>query len=196
VQLPGRQHGVQPGDQLVLKGHHLNGDSVDIRFKHLPTGSENVAAATGTPSDAEITFTIPNGGPGTWPPGPYSAAAIIHKMGEPDKTSNSIGLMLLPVISLPIQIAPLSPPVPKGYEATVTFAPAIQTKQTASLLLGDKEFKSKDHPVVTTVLSFEMRNVDPGDYFIRLRIDGVDSLLIIDTVTPPVFNPALKVTFL
>jgi hypothetical protein len=61
-------------------------------------------------------------------------------------------------------------------------------------LLGDKEFKSKDHPVSTTVLSFEMRNVDAGDYFIRLRIDGADSLLIIDSVTPPVFNPAFKVT--
>jgi len=194
VELPGKQHGVQPGDVLTLKGHHLSGNSVDIRFKHLSTGIENVAPAMGTPSDAETKFTIPNGGPGTWPPGPYSATAIIHKTGEADKTSNAVGFMLLPVIILPIQIAPLSPPVPKGYEATVTFTPAIQPKQSASILLGNKEFKSKDHPISTTVLSFEMKNVDAGDYFIRLRIDGADSLLIIDTVTPPVFNPALKVT--
>jgi hypothetical protein len=194
VQYPGRQHGVQPGDELLIKGHHLKGDSVDIKFKHLPTGIENTTLASNTPSNAEIRFNIPNAGPGTWPPGPYSASAIIHKVGEPDKTSNAIGFMLLPTIIVPITIAPLSPFEPKGYEATITFAPAIEPKQKASLLLGDKEFKSKDHPVSTTVLSFEMRNVDAGDYFIRLRIDGADSLLIIDSVTPPVFNPAFKVT--
>lgn len=194
VQYPGRQHGVQPGDELLIKGHHLKGDSVDIKFKHLPTGIENTRLASGTPSDKEIRFNIPNGGPGTWPPGPYSASAIIHKASEADKTSNAIGFMLLPVISIPITISPLSPFEPKGYEATITFTPAIEPKQKASLLLGDKEFKSKDHPVSTTVLSFEMRNVDAGDYFIRLRIDGADSLLIIDSVTPPVFNPAFKVS--
>jgi len=194
VQFPGRQHGVQLGDELLLKGHHLKGDSASIRFKHLPTGIENAVAASATPSDAEIRFTIPNAGPGTWPPGPYPASAIIHNAGVPDKTSNAIGFMLLPTIIVPVTIAPLSPPVPKGYEATVTFSPAIQPRQTASLLLGDKEFRSKDHPIATTVLSFEMKNVEPGDYFIRLRIDGVDSLLIIDTVTPTIFNPAFKVT--
>ena len=30
VQYPGRQHGVQQGDELLIKGHHLKGDSVDI----------------------------------------------------------------------------------------------------------------------------------------------------------------------
>jgi hypothetical protein len=194
VQYPGRQHGVQLGDELLMKGHHLKGDTVDIKFRHLPTGIENTRLASSTPSDKEIRFIIPNGGPGIWPPGPYSASAIIHKTGEPDKTSNAIGFMLLPTIIVPITIAPLSPFVPKGFEATITFTPAIEPTQKASLLLGDKEFKSKDHPVSTTVLSFEMRNVDAGDYFIRLRIDGADSLLIIDSVTPPVFNPAFKVT--
>lgn len=194
AQFPGKQHGVQPGDVLTLKGLHLTGNSVDIKFKHLSTGIENLAPATGSSSGTEMKLTIPNGGLGTWPAGTYSASAIIHKPGEADKTSNAIGIMLLPVINLPIQIAPLSPPVPQGYAATVSFSPAIQPKQNASLLLGDKEFKSKEHTAATTILTFEMRNVEPGDYFIRLRIDGVDSLLVVDSVTPPVFNPVLKVT--
>jgi hypothetical protein len=50
------------------------------------------------------------------------------------------------------------------------------------------------HPAATNVLNFEMRNVEAGDYYIRLRIEGADSLLINNTVTPRVFKPAHKIT--
>jgi hypothetical protein len=46
----------------------------------------------------------------------------------------------------------------------------------------------------TESLRFRAADVAPGDYFIRLRIDGVDSLLIDRSVTPPVFKATHKVT--
>jgi hypothetical protein len=194
VQYPRSQHGVQPGDELLLRGHHLQGDSISIMFKHLVTGVEITRPGTGIATDQEVKFIIPASEPNIWPPGLYSVKVIVHKPGEPDKTSNDIAFTLVPTITLPIQIRPLVPPEARGYEAVITFSPNIQLRQKASLLLGDREFKAEDHAGATNVLNFEMRNVDAGDYYIRLRIDGADSLLIVDTVTPPVFNPAHKVT--
>ena len=193
VQYPLSQFGVQPGDDLLLKGHHLNGDSVTIIFKHLITAVEISRAATGSPTDQEVKFTLPGTEPAIWSPGPYTARVVIHKSGEADKTSNDIGFMLLPLISL-IQVLPLGSPVSGGYLGMITFSPDIQPMQKASLLLGDREFKSPDHATATNVLSFEMPDVNAGNYYIRLRIDGADSKLIVDSVTPPVFNPAHKVT--
>ena len=195
VQFPLSRFGLQPGDELLLTGHHLNGDSVTILFKHLVTAVEFSKPATGSPSDTEVKFTLPNNDPDNWSAGPYSVKAVIHKSGEPDKTSNDIGFMLLPVISL-IQLLPLSPPEPEGYLAMITFSPKIKLKQKASLLLSDREFKVIEQTAATDVLNFELKKVPAGDYYIRLRIDGADSRLIDDSVTPPIFNPVYKVTLI
>jgi hypothetical protein len=193
LEYPAGQQGLQPGDELLLKGHHLKGDSVTLLFKHLVSASEISRAATGTPQDSEIRFLLPSIEPAIWSPGIYSVKAVIHKSGGPDKTSNDIGFILAPAISI-IQILPLSPPEPKGYVVSVTFSPNILPLQQAYLLLGDRQFTSLAHPAATNVLNFEMRNVEAGDYYIRLRIEGADSLLINNTVTPRVFKPAHKIT--
>ena len=39
-----------------------------------------------------------------------------------------------------------------------------------------------------------MLDLQPGSYFVRLRADGVDSLLVNKAVTPPVFDSIQKVT--
>jgi hypothetical protein len=193
IVFPRMQTGVQPGDELVIKGHHLKGDTVSIFFRHPVTGIEISRPVPGASEDGTVKFTIPNAEPGNWPPGLYTTRVIIHQAGKPDKKSNDISFMLLPVINTKA-LLPLSPPEPRGFLATISFAPEVKPQQKVALLFGDREFIAKDHPVSTNTLTFEMRNVLPGDYFIRLRVDGADSVLIIDTVTPPVFDPALKIT--
>jgi hypothetical protein len=39
-----------------------------------------------------------------------------------------------------------------------------------------------------------MTGVEDGDYYLRLRVDGADSLLIDASVKPPVFKASNKVT--
>jgi hypothetical protein len=46
----------------------------------------------------------------------------------------------------------------------------------------------------TGTLTFQAPGVTAGDHFVRLRVDGVDSLLVDKSKTPPVFDPAQKVT--
>jgi hypothetical protein len=43
-------------------------------------------------------------------------------------------------------------------------------------------------------LTFPTAELAAGDYWARLRVDGVDSLLVDRTQTPPVFDSTQKVT--
>ena len=76
--------------------------------------------------------------------------------------------------------------------------------QTVYLLLGDRELLpyigslSETKNARTNSLKFDISNIEPGDYYVRLRVDGVDSILLLkrkadDKLEPPEFDPNLKV---
>ena len=66
--------------------------------------------------------------------------------------------------------------------------------QSVALLLSDHEFVPNAITVQTGSLTVATTGLTAGDYWVRLRIDGVDSLLVDRTRTPPVFDPTQKVT--
>lgn len=77
---------------------------------------------------------------------------------------------------------------------TVRCEPEVRPEQRVALLLGDIEVLARVRTTQTDTLAFDAGSVAPGDYFVRLRVDGVDSLLVDRTVTPPVFDPGQEVT--
>jgi hypothetical protein len=89
-------------------------------------------------------------------------------------------------------IAPLSAPA-GDIAYTVTCSPEVRLEQPASLLLGSQEVLAEARPAQTNTLTFKALGVTAGDYFVRLRVDGVDSPLVNKAVTPPLFDPAQKV---
>ena len=189
---PNKQPGVRLGELLTLSGHHLGGDSVVARFMNprLPDAIEVPALAGGT--DIEAKVELPDE-PANWPAGFYSLSAVISKAGEEDRFTNEIPFMLSPRI-ITIDIVPPSPPVAGAYIATISCSPQVLPEQNASLLLGDREFPVQNHSTTTDTLTFHLADVPAGEYYARLRIDGVDSLLIDSSVTPPVFDVSQKVT--
>jgi hypothetical protein len=62
------------------------------------------------------------------------------------------------------------------------------------LLVGDAEVPAQPHATRTDTLTFVAGPIAPGEYPVRLRVDGVDSLLVDGSSTPPVFDPTQKVT--
>ncbi len=192
INFPGNQNAAQQGDILTIKGSRLKGDTVAVRFKNrrLTAGIELAVEAGAT--DEEVKVKLPSD-PNQWVAGPYSASVVVRKAGEPDKISNDLPFMLVPTVNFPIAIVPLSPPASKKYLATVTFNPFIRPDQEAYLLFGNREFKSNDHPAPVNSLNFPMNDLDDGSYFIRLRIDGADSLFIDASVTPQVFKASNKI---
>ena len=63
--------------------------------------------------------------------------------------------------------------------------------------MGDRQLPLAESTQIvgkTDTLNFNIETMPPGEYFLRLRVHGVDSLLVDSSVTPPVFDSSQKVT--
>jgi hypothetical protein len=193
VQPPNHQPSAHLGDVLTISGHHLDGTSVSVEVKH-PRLS-NAAALVPEPgaTATEIRVRIPNQ-PNNFPAGFYTLAAAINRPGETySRTTNELPFALAPRITtgLPISVARDT-----AGDAIMSLdcSPQVWPEQRAALLLGDREIPAQPHPTQTSTLTFVITAAPPGEHFIRLRVGGVDSLLVDRTVAPPVFDATQKVT--
>ncbi len=79
-------------------------------------------------------------------------------------------------------------------DVTLAVTPDVWKKQQVFLLFGNRAVllpaREAEH---TGSLTFRVTGVAPGTYLVRLRVDGVDSLLIDRSVSPPVFKDSMKV---
>ena len=193
------------GDELTLRGHHLDGANVVVRFSHarpatplanpqLPvlrvTATEiDVGPASATAS--EIKAALPDLPPQA-PAGLYTVAALISRPNEPDRPTNELPFSVAPRIAGPL------PPVgrdPSGTATvTLTCSPPVLPAQRAALLLGERQIDAAPRTQPTTGLSFTIPEGRPGTYFVRLRVDGVDSLLVDRSVDPPIFDQGQRIT--
>jgi Pvc16 N-terminal domain len=189
--LANRQSSARLGDPIVLDGHHLDGTNVSVVFNHpLWTTPVDIAVPAGPDATAtRVVVTIPNQ-PQIWPAGIYTVQVLVQRPGDSFRRStNQLPFSLAPAFT----IAPASAPA-GAITYTLTTSPEVRPEQRATLLLGSQEVMADPHAAQTSTLKFQAAGITPGDYFVRLRVDGVDSLLVDKTVTPPVFDPAQKVT--
>ena len=70
----------------------------------------------------------------------------------------------------------------------------VLLEQKPTLLLGDRVIAVHSIDKNGTRPRFPLTGVPAGEYFVRLRVDGIDSLLIDYGQVPPIFDPARKVT--
>jgi Pvc16 N-terminal domain len=189
LRLPLEQISARPGDEVVITGHDLDGDSVAVRFTSARLATPRSEPATGTADQVKVT--VPND-PSNLPPGFYTVAVAVSKTGQPDRFTNEFPLQIAPVIS---NINPTSAAV-GDLTLTLTCTPEIRPEQRAALLFGDREILAEKHEAQTPTLTFKIPDAAKGDYFLRLRVDGVDSLLVVYVGTPPApqFDPNQKVT--
>jgi hypothetical protein len=197
VQPPDSETSALLGNDLLITGHDLDGTNVSAEVAHprlqnpIPLPAPSGATATA------ITVSLPDQ-PQNFPAGIYMISVSVIRPGETSKrTTNALALAVAPQIlsNPPINAAR------NGDKITITLAcsPEVLPAQSVALLLGGDEVPAEPHPAQTGNLSFVA--VDdppgkfaPGDYFVRLRVDGVDSLLIDRSVQPPQFKGSQKVT--
>lgn len=182
---PKSQPSIRLGEALTLTGFNFDGSNVGVQFSHplLPAPLEVAPDPGGT--DKMLTVTIPNT-PAAWPAGFYSICVLVQRPGENfRRATNAMPVTLAPTIGI-------SPPTPAAGNIvfTVTVAPDVLPEQRVMLLLRDKEIAPDPHPVQTGTLTFPAVAMATGDYPARLRIDGVDSLLVKRDAKPPVFDPS------
>jgi hypothetical protein len=189
IGLPNAQPAARLGDLLTLQGVHLDGTNVSVQFTHALWGQPVEVLPEAGATASQIQVRIPTL-PSFWPAGFYTIAVLVQRPGETyRRITNRQSFALAPSVA----IAP--PSAPAGdITYTVTASPDVRPEQRASLLLGDQEIVADDHPTQTSTLTFPALAVQAGDYFVRLRVDGVDSLLVNRAVSPPAFDPTQKVS--
>lgn len=192
VEPPNAQPAALLGDLLVLEGHHLGGDNVAVRFMNSRlTGFIEVAPQPGR-TDRRITVQIPDQ-PASWVAGFYTVAALISRTGEPDRLTNEAPFLLAPRIASGIP-ATVARDTMNNVTLTLTCSPQVRPAQRAALLLGDREIVAEARTAQTDPLVFQVSNATAGQFFVRVRVDGVDSLLVDRSQTPPVFDSSQRVT--
>jgi hypothetical protein len=186
---PNRQPSARLGDTLSLTGHHLEGTNIAVVFNHpLWTAPAELLPEPGG-TDTTLAVAPPNQ-PAVWPAGFYTLAVRVQRPGESyRRTTNELIFSLAPTMTIAPQAAAAG-----DITFTVTCSPQVRPEQRAALLLGDREILAPPPATPTNTLTFVAVNLAAGDYFVRLRIDGVDSLLVDRSVTPPVFDQTQKVT--
>ncbi len=198
VRPPNNQPSARLRDVLTLSGHHLEGDSVAVRFNN-PRLTDPVPTQLLENTATEIKVKILDAtgdpvAPVRWVAGFYTVAAVISRASETDRTTNELPFALAPRITTALPITVARNPSSGDAIITLTCSPQVRPEQHAALLLGDREILAQPHPTQTDTLTFAVTAAIPGEYFVRLRVDGVDSLLVDRSVAPPVFDQTQKVT--
>jgi len=126
------------------------------------------------------------------PAGSYTIAVRVSKAGQLDRFTNEYPLQIAPRIT---NITPSTAPA-GNLTLTIKCSPDVLPEQRVTLLFRDREVAAQAHTASTDTLDFALTDLDPGEYFVRLRVDGVDSLLVIKAGAPPKlqFDPNQKVT--
>lgn len=196
------------GETVVLKASQLDLANSTLRFAS--TRLDQPLTLTPQPGETpdEVRFTLPL--PGTaaaadWIAGWYSLAAIAGAAGEPKLITNEVAFALaphaafVPVVSVNGDDATL-----RDVTIDVTSAPRCMAGQRVTLAFGDRPVAAQSPPLPPPSPNppprfdpqFVVVGVTPAQgYLLRLRVDGVDSIPVIDSGTPPLpgFDPAQQV---
>lgn len=195
ISIPDSRPNAQLGDRLVLNGHHLAGDGLSIVFAsprmEQPKRLAPEAGATAT----RLEVNLPNdiAAKTSWPPGLYTVSVEVTSIGPPQRvvSSDEAPLRVSPVLGG----VPLSVPIVAGSATIhVTCEPEVRPEQRVALFVGDREIVSEPRAAPVSALTFTQTEAEPGDYLLRIRVDGVDSMLIDYSTEPPSFDQTQRVT--
>jgi len=202
---PHLQPAAMLGDDVTLRGDGIAG--AVVRFEStrvqqgaapgggLPIRSVELAPIPGARPD-EVTVHLPlasedPGALGRWVPGFYTVVVIFQTQDAPP-SSGAVAFALAPRVA----VSPTA--APRGtIELTVTCEPRIGIGQSVTLLFGDRQVEptsisTPSDPAKPTTVAFRIANVaDTGKHVVRLRVDGVDSIPVVRTGSPPIpfFDP-------
>lgn len=189
---PSDPNSVRLGETLTISGHNLDGPGRFVRFTTPSQTTVWDLPAAG--ADKRITVALPND-PGTLASrsaGLYAMYVVLDSGTLDEKTSNSVPLVLAPTITT-ITPTTATRDATGAVALTVTCAPRVGPLQRASLLIAGREVLAEKIAAKTDTLVFKVISATSGKPFLRLRVDGADSLVVLRT-TPPKFDPSQQIT--
>ncbi len=170
------------GSAVTLGGHHLDGTNRVVLLANSSLEIEREVPVVDGTSPSNLAFTVPD-----VPAAVYALALQVVRPGDSEpRTSNRVALSIGPRITTPL---PTTVTRDSEGRATITFtcSPEILPSQRASLVLGEVEILREAATETTSSARFVVESAPPGDHFVRLRVDGVESALVDRSVSPPRF---------
>jgi len=170
------------GDEVVLRGHHLDGPSVRLRFTHRALVAP---VLVGSPVDGdadELRAPLP----AALPAGAVTVVALVT-LASGELSTNEGQLTVVPTITsaLPLNAARDGSGV---VTITIDVSPAVVVDQDVLLLVSDRAIPAEPFAAPAGSLTFSFA-IAPGTYPVRLRVGGADSLLIDRAALPPAYDP-------
>ena len=186
LQFP-QQPSILSGDTLIINGiNMLPGDTTmrtSVRFTNIHWQEPVELALNQAATATQVAVTLPNPAltaPVQWSAGFYTVALVWRDANQRVvRVTNELSFSLAPrILTNPsIQVVRATP----SKEVTITLRcqPAIIVDQRASLLIGTGEILADPLTAPQNQLTFHAGNLAAGNYFLRLRVDGVDSMLVV-----------------
>jgi hypothetical protein len=189
ITLPNNQTVARLNDTVTLTGFNLDGTNITVLFSHPLLAAPHPVAPAGNVTSNALTLQVPNL-PLELPAGIYTITVQVQRPGETFlRTTEAQALPLAPTVTLSPAAAPAGTVV---YTATVS--PQVRPEQQAVLMLDSATFAADPHPAQTPTLTFTAAGLTAGTIWFRLRVDGVDSILVDRSKPIPAFDPTQQVT--
>jgi uncharacterized protein DUF4255 len=184
-------------EPVRLAGHHLDGTSAVARFAHRVLDEPNEITIGASTDPTGIDVGLPTGPTAEeeWPAGVYLVSVSLIRPGELKPRETNVAAMLLaPEVQLPPS-AVSRDAATRRVTVTLDVSPEVRPAQDAQLTLGGDAAPAEPHgPGSVSTLTFKLGDVPPGPQWVRLTVDGVDSLLVDRSAEPPTFDASQSVT--
>ena len=162
-----------PGAALLLTGSGLAGTPTRVTWRQPATGMTHDGGEASNVTPARAATTVPDA-PAEFPAGVWAISVLVGTADRGTLQSNELPVAVAPVLEAP---APARLDAQGVAHVQVHVRPLVQPRQQALLLVGDHVFPVAPRAAATGVLPVEVRGLQPGVYPLRLRVDGVDSLI-------------------
>lgn len=186
------------GESVELRGANLSAQTVAVRMIH-PLLRDPVTLPATDVTDTVVTVDLPNPAPAV-PAGLWSVSLdLTDTVNAQNVTTctNSVPLAVAPRITnaMPVSVAR---DAQASVQISLTCEPPVIAGQPVFILVGARgvpEVRAVDgKPVTGGALSFAVDHAQPGQHVLRLRVGGIDSLLLDRSQDIPRFDASQAVT--
>lgn len=192
IEYPGQQIAAHLGETVAITGYNLNGPNARAKLQMLNTEISDEFLLINANSE-RVEFVMPNDA-AVWRAGVYQLSLPMNDAVGNSIESNQLTLTIAPRFSA--FTATRNPDATLNVDITIN--PEVDDTQSISMILGQTQKTVEEivlPPLVDTVdeVHFIFPDIPAGNYWARVRVNGVDSLLIDRSKTPPEFFPTQEV---
>ncbi|MFM0053351.1 DUF4255 domain-containing protein [Caballeronia grimmiae] len=193
------------GETLTIAGVRLAGSGHRVRLAHrLLTTPLDLGPSAPNAAGTRLTVGLPDDGPAQsdYAAGQWALSVRFTPAGEVNpRETNAVPLVLAPVPVMaddaPLGLSKISlvrDPATRRVTVKLQTRPQVRLAQRATLMLDTFEASALARGAAADPLVFEFpATLVAGPHWLRLRVDGADSVLIDRSGPAPVFDPSLQV---